>query len=227
MARMSKAIVWSVFLVLLCAGCIDNADFPGLKSKTDSELKLGLRRGVRLGPDMEGRILGFASTDSSGRTTKFDELMIEQKPSVTMAQGWVPAIDASVGQINAKWAGRNENARIWSPVVSNFIDKGFGVLGQAVTGHYSVAEQKLMSKQIVAQGVAAMLTGDIDRGPLMQNLTSDIGQQIDAKLEQVKASFSAELIAEHALALAAKDKEIADLKAKLAELQTQDTQPAQ
>ena len=195
-------VVMLSLMGLLCvsSGCQGAPQYAGLKSKSDNELNLGWGRSLRLGAETDATLEGMTLASGS----KIDKLVLKQSPGSTMSSGWVPAMDAygrqqvnfvpilkqygdnAIGITNAVFNGISQVAQIAMPVV-----------GQAVAGHYSVAEAKVKAGDMRSELINAIgggLIGPVDAKKLADSLPVDVSDVfnnpiVKARMDELEAEL--------------------------------------
>jgi len=163
-------------LIVVSTGCQGAPSYAGEKAKPDNEINLGWGRSIRMGAETEGELIGLKTANG----TQIDRLKMKASPAATMAGGWVPAMDAygrqqvnfvpilkqysdnAIGIGNMVFTGLNQLAQTAMPVV-----------GEAVAGHYSVAEIIARQGDIKTQLVNAIGGGVLsipDARSIMQDI---------------------------------------------------------
>lgn len=178
--KRTAALAIVITIMGMITGCQGAPQLAGVKAKPDNEVNLGWGRSIRLGAETKGVLKNLKTSNG----TSIEELSIEQSPAQTMAGGWVPAMDAygrqqvnfvpilkqygdnAIGIGNMVFTGLNQLAQTAMPVV-----------GQAVAGHYSVAEIKAQRGDIKSELINAIGGGALgvsQARSLMQDLPIDI-----------------------------------------------------
>lgn len=192
-------------VVTLC-GCQGAPQYAGQRSRADNELNLGWGRSLRFGSEVDATMKGFKTQNG----TKIDEIVFKQSPAATMANGWVPAMDAygrqqvnfvpilkqygdnAIGITDAVFNGLNQLAQTAMPAVSSYI-----------TGRTSVALAKQQTKQMQTEVIGGIAGGLLNPGEALAVLAAtppDVAAAVlsdpvvIAKLEQMQAQLDAMLL---------------------------------
>ena len=189
---MKLTSILTTVIILFCTGCQGAPQYAGTKSKADNELSLGWGRSLRLGAETDATMDGFKTANG----TQIDKLVLKQSPAATMANGWVPAMDAyGRQQVNfvpiLKQYGDNAvgitNAVF--PGVSEVMQSAAPMFAQYMAGKNLQTQAAANKQQIIGELLGGAITGKFDPTAYATQLPPEWAAELVAKLNALNGKL--------------------------------------